>query len=177
MDIADGKLPCGRAVEEIWNRLDQPPDAHEAECSYCRDALEGLSEVAEATQDWAAQEEEISPPEQVKETIMAVVNAELRQGRRVMVERNEIGEISIREAALSAIVRDAAALVPGVHPRRTIVRAEEPLVLDVSVSVAAAVLTPAVAGAIRAAVLAAVTAELQQQPTVNLIVEDVHDER
>ncbi len=178
MDVTDGMLPCGRAVEQVWDGVGRDPDEHEAGCSYCQDARAGLSEIAQITGDWVAQEEVDGGPKpraSVKDAIMNVVHQELRQGRRIPLETTQYGELFVRESTLAAIVREAAASVPGVHPRRTRVLGTEPWELQVSVSIAAGVLTPAVIEDVRAAVHEALRREVGREVTVRLTVADVHD--
>ena len=36
------RLGCGRSIDEVWQNIDRPPDAHELACDQCRAARASL---------------------------------------------------------------------------------------------------------------------------------------
>lgn len=179
MEVTSDRLPCGRGLEQVWNGIDRGPDDHERTCPDCSQARLTLADLSVLTREWAQQETSdasVQPGGRVKAAIMDVVRTEFRSGQRVPLEHSDWGELSIREAALAKVVREAAQGVPGVHPRRCRVAELEPLTLEVTISVAAPVLNPDLLSTVREVIDGALTRELGQSPTLNLVVEDVHDD-
>ncbi|GGL46864.1 hypothetical protein [Nocardia jinanensis] len=116
----DYRLPCGRELEQVWERLDAveagDADAHEATCPYCRVARESLLALRAATQELIA-EPEPTPPD-LTGRIMSAVRSEIRRGRTLDLPTPHAGTLEISEQAVAAVLRYAADSVPGVRARR-----------------------------------------------------------
>ncbi|MFI5716132.1 Asp23/Gls24 family envelope stress response protein [Nocardia sp. NPDC051750] len=117
-------LPCGRGLEQVWQRLDDVEaghaDAHEASCPHCRAARESLLALRAATRELIDEPEE-TPPDLLGR-IMSAVRADARRGRMLTLPAPHPGEIRVSEQAVAAIVRYAADSVPGVRARNCRVR-------------------------------------------------------
>ncbi|WP_227996031.1 anti-sigma factor family protein [Nocardia australiensis] len=120
----DYTLPCGRALEQVWERLDAVEagqgDEHEATCPHCRDARDSLLALRAATRE-LIDEPEPTPPDLVGR-IMFAVRAEVRRGRTLSLSTPLPGTVEISEQAVAAVLRYAADSVPGVRARRCRVR-------------------------------------------------------
>lgn len=111
----DYLLPCGRDVETVWERLDEP-DAHEAGCEHCRGARASLQVLREVTGELVADESE--PSLDLTGRIMAAVRAEVRRHDLVPVPTTEPGGVRVSTQAVAAVLRFAADSVDGVRARR-----------------------------------------------------------
>ncbi|MFD4407024.1 Asp23/Gls24 family envelope stress response protein [Nocardia sp. NPDC058499] len=124
----DHLLPCGRDLEQVWQRLDEadagPADAHEASCPHCRAARESLLALREATRELIGEPDE--PPPDLLGRIMSAVRAEARRGHMLELPTPHTGDIEVSEQAVAAIVRYAADSVPGVRARNCRVRQGPP---------------------------------------------------
>jgi hypothetical protein len=108
-------LPCGRYVEELWERLDRlPADRHARRCPHCQAASGGLHALREATRGLARQR--IEPAPDLTRRIMAAVRAEVRRGRDLPLPTGG-GSATIGESAVAAVLRFAADQTPGVRAR------------------------------------------------------------
>ena len=119
------RLGCGRLVDDVWERLDRPPDAHERSCPFCTDARADLQRLALATRqliETDAHDAGLQIGPQVKTAIMTIARSEVRRARRIPLEPPPAGEVeaplSISEQAVVALVRAAADEIPGVRARR-----------------------------------------------------------
>lgn len=111
-------LPCGRSVDEIWERLDTPADVldeHEAECPHCAAARESLLVVRAATRELV--EEADRPPPTMFARIMSAVRAEVRRGNMLELPTPHPGSIEVSDHAVAVILRYAADTVTGVRAR------------------------------------------------------------
>lgn len=109
-------LPCGRLVEDLWDRLDRvPADPHTVACPHCQAAAGSLTALRQVTTRLAAQP--VQPPSDLTGRIMAVVRAEIRRGRDLPLPATPDGPASVSEYALAAVLRFAADHVPGVRAR------------------------------------------------------------
>lgn len=205
MAVDDERLGCGRLVDQVWENIDLPPDAHEASCPDCRAARERLGVLAGATRDLAEADRDdpaMTPTSKVKANIMEVARAEVRRGRLLPLRQdgNRVGDPSLRvsEQAVAAVVRAAADRVAGVHARRCRVDLigvdEEPEVANpgglgatgqwrpaevrvwLSVSVSARLSIPSAIDTVRARVAARINDEVGiAVPRIDVVVEDVND--
>ncbi|WP_040837196.1 anti-sigma factor family protein [Nocardia brevicatena] len=123
----DYRLPCGRDLEQVWERLDAVEsghaDAHEIDCQHCRAARESLKALREATRQLIDEPE--APPPDLSERIMSTVRAEMRRGRILALPTSRPGQVQISEQAVAAVVRYAADSVSGVRARRCRVAAAD----------------------------------------------------
>ncbi|WP_256668054.1 Asp23/Gls24 family envelope stress response protein [Nocardia cyriacigeorgica] len=138
----DYVLPCGRELEQVWDRLDAVEaghaDEHELSCPHCAAARDSLLALRAATRQMI--EEPVPPPDLVGR-IMSAVRAEVRRGRTLDVPTPEPGAVEVSEQAVSTVLRYAADSVPGVRARRCRVRpagvgADGEHVVDVDLSIA-----------------------------------------
>ncbi|MFE4633561.1 hypothetical protein ACFRJ1_09290 [Streptomyces sp. NPDC056773] len=123
-EAADGFLPCGRDLAELWDQQDRPraglepwsADPHTAECRHCAAALEDFARLRDAVRrdgqetgaDWEADAARLTAG------IMDVVRLELRPGRVLALgEADE--DAWMYEAVAARVFRTAAELVPGVR--------------------------------------------------------------
>ncbi len=121
-------LPCGRRLEDLWDRLDVPvdasPDAHERTCPHCQTARSSLQALAEATRA-VYEDESLSPPPALRGRIMAAVRAEVRRGDHLPLPAGELGPVDVSEQAVAVVLRFAADSVEGVRARRCRVHGTE----------------------------------------------------
>ena len=113
-------------IDEVWQHIDRPPDAHELTCDQCRAARASLQTLRSVTARHRSLEEtagtdpdeSLRPRARVRENVLAVARAEVRRGRRIPATVTEIGPVLVSEQALVSLVRLAADSVPGVRARR-----------------------------------------------------------
>ncbi|WP_245650771.1 anti-sigma factor family protein [Nocardia harenae] len=114
------RLPCGRDLEQVWDRLDAVDaglgDEHETHCPHCGTARASLRALRAATAELIA-EPEPAPPD-LTARIMSAVRAEVRRGRTMPLATPEPGGVEVSERAVAAVLRFAADSVPGVRTRR-----------------------------------------------------------
>ncbi|MFC4127752.1 Asp23/Gls24 family envelope stress response protein [Nocardia rhizosphaerae] len=115
----DYLLPCGRDVEQMWERLAEP-DAHEQRCPDCRAARESLLTLRGATR--ALIDEPDPPPPDLFGRIMSAVRADVRRGRALTVDTTEPGSVQVSAEAVAVVLRYAADTVDGVRARGCRVR-------------------------------------------------------
>ncbi|WP_169317149.1 Asp23/Gls24 family envelope stress response protein [Actinacidiphila oryziradicis] len=109
----DESLTCGRPLSHAWEQArDAGPtaDPHTASCPYCREAVEGLAALNEATRALRAQE----PPSvrTLADRIMGIVRAEVRLGRMLPLDDPAL-DLRIAENTAAKVLRQAADTVPG----------------------------------------------------------------
>jgi hypothetical protein len=124
------ELGCGRTTEQVWAGIGRPPDQHERDCEYCQQARQQLALLDRAirsVRELAPQTEQ--PRARVKNAIMDIARSEIRQGRRIPLERPgplpsagsdtpvDDAELGITERALIAVVTQAADRVPAARTR------------------------------------------------------------
>ncbi|MEV7552923.1 Asp23/Gls24 family envelope stress response protein [Amycolatopsis sp. NPDC089917] len=116
----DYLLPCGRDVEQVWERLDEVgagrADAHELDCPHCRATRESLLVLRGLTQELA--EDDSEPSADLTSRIMSAVRAEVRRRDLVPLASPEPGEVWVSDQAVAAVLRFAADSVTGVRARR-----------------------------------------------------------
>ncbi|CRY76262.1 MULTISPECIES: Asp23/Gls24 family envelope stress response protein [Nocardia] len=180
-------LPCGRDIEQVWERLDMVRagfgDEHDMTCEYCRGARESLLALRAATAELI--EEPTAPPPDLVTRIMSAVRAEARRGRTLRLATDQPGAVEVSEQAVAAVLRYAADTVPGVRARHCAVRelgAEPDGTRRVTVELSIAVrfpatevgrVLPAVRERVRTA-LAARTGLVAER--IDVVVADVFDE-
>ncbi|WP_181772556.1 Asp23/Gls24 family envelope stress response protein [Amycolatopsis pittospori] len=115
----DYLLPCGRDVEQVWERLDEVDagraDAHELDCPHCRATRESLRVLRGLTRELADDDTEPSPD--LTSRIMSAVRAEVRRRDLVPLASPEPGEVQVSDQAVAAVLRFAADTVDGVRAR------------------------------------------------------------
>ncbi|GGO99623.1 hypothetical protein [Wenjunlia tyrosinilytica] len=112
--VGDERLPCGRLVSHVWDRAraagDQA-DPHQADCTFCRQALEGLTALDNATRTLRG---ERPSAHTVAERVVRAVRAEVRLGRMLPLD-DPARELRIAQTAVAKVLRRAADRVPGVR--------------------------------------------------------------
>ncbi|KZB85359.1 hypothetical protein [Amycolatopsis regifaucium] len=180
----DYLLPCGRDVEQVWERLDEVDagraDAHELDCPHCRATRESLRVLRGLTHELAEDDTEPSPD--LVGRIMSAVRAEVRRRELVPLTSPEPGEVQVSDQAVAAVLRFAADTVDGVRARRCRVRrsAEDPSDapgVDVELSLAIAHdFDGAALDLVRERVTAAAGARVGiRLARLDLVVEDIYD--
>ncbi|MGP5317957.1 hypothetical protein ACTXMB_01575 [Arthrobacter rhombi] len=179
---------CHRSEEDIWERLDLPPDEHELSCPHCQEQRRRLQPLLLATRrlretppEEAAEED--AALERIRHTAMDGIRAEIRRGRRLEVLVTPHGPLELSVYVLNEVIRRAADGVQGIKLGRhgttgTTTDAGLPAVLcHLSVQMNADEQVPEVAERLRAATLAALADELGVVPAaVDITVEDItHD--
>ncbi|MET7772958.1 Asp23/Gls24 family envelope stress response protein [Nocardia sp. NPDC005366] len=118
------RLPCGRELEQVWDRLDVVEagfgDEHEITCPYCAAARDSLRALRAATAE-LIEEPEQTPPD-LFGRIMSAVRADARRGRALDLPTPAPGKVEVSEQAVAAVLRYAADTVPGVSARHCRVR-------------------------------------------------------
>ncbi|MFD5246774.1 Asp23/Gls24 family envelope stress response protein [Amycolatopsis sp. NPDC058340] len=116
----DYLLPCGRDVEQVWERLDEVDagraDAHELDCPHCRATRESLLVLRGLTRELTEDDAEPSPD--LTSRIMSAIRAEVRRRDLVPLASPEPGEVQVSDQAVAAVLRFAADSVDGVRARR-----------------------------------------------------------
>ncbi|WP_038552399.1 hypothetical protein [Nocardia nova] len=119
MTDSDYTLPCGRGVEQVWERLDAVEagagDDHELSCPHCTAARESLLVLRVATRELI--DEPDPPPPAMTNRIMSAVRAEVRRGRMVSLSTPNPGTVEVSEQAIAVVLRYAADTVTGVRAR------------------------------------------------------------
>lgn len=195
------QLGCGRDIDQVWDRLDQAPDAHELTCPYCQAARADLARLAEATRAMRqddATNPDLEPGPGVLDRILAVARAEVRRGRRLPLDQPDPDRTtanSVSEQAVTAVVRRTGDRSGSVQIRRcTLALDDSPGAVDVpggdvvdrgpaavtvflQVSVSQDAAIAAATDELRAAVIEAVFQEVGMRVVaVNITVEDLHDD-
>lgn len=112
----DYLLPCGRGLEQVWERLDDgDTDPHESSCPHCAAARESLLTLRAATRELI--EEPDPPPPDLFGRIMSAVRADVRRGRTLTLDTPHPGAILVSEQAVAVVLRFAADTVDGVRAR------------------------------------------------------------
>ncbi|MEV0248970.1 Asp23/Gls24 family envelope stress response protein [Nocardia sp. NPDC050712] len=121
----DYLLPCGRGLEQVWERLDDPDgDDHDVSCPHCAAAQESLLTLRNATRELI--EEPDPPPPDLFGRIMSAVRADVRRSRTLSVDTPLPGAIQVSEQAVAVVLRFAADTVEGVRARGCRVHSSEP---------------------------------------------------
>ncbi|MFD3875659.1 hypothetical protein [Streptomyces sp. NPDC058623] len=109
----DELLPCGRPLSRAWEQARDraaTPDPHTASCPYCRQAVEGLAALDEATRGLRAQ----ARPSwhSLADRVISTVRAEVRLGAMLPLDDPAL-DLRIAESAAAKVLRKAADTVPG----------------------------------------------------------------
>lgn len=191
MSDDDSTLGCGRTVADVWERIDLPPDEHETTCPDCTDARRSLGRLAVASTDLRRQDRDdatLDPPADLLGQIMDVARAEVRRGRTLPLREPEpLSEptLTVSEQTVASLVRQIADRESAVEARRcavvtlagrTQVGAPAAMAVELRLSVASGTAIPETTARLRRAIIAEVGESVGVEvPTVELIVEDVHD--
>ncbi|GHE81831.1 hypothetical protein GCM10017786_10510 [Amycolatopsis deserti] len=116
LDQTTHDLPCGRSLEDVWDRLDAVTE-HDLTCPHCSTARGSLLALRDATRELAAEQTE--PSRDLTERIMSAVRADVRRYRgMVRLSAPEPGTLEVSEQAVAAVLRFAADEMDGVRARR-----------------------------------------------------------
>lgn len=180
----DYLLPCGRGLEQVWQRLDDGDiDAHESSCPHCAAARESLLTLRTATRELI--EEPDPPPPDLFGRIMSAVRSDVRRGRTLTLDTPHPGAIQVSEQAVAVLLRFAADTVDGVRARGCRVQSSEPgeggeQVIAVDMTIAVRHGGPSiddVVSVVRDRVRAAATARVGVRlGTLDLTVVDIYEE-
>lgn len=186
------RLGCGRLLDEVWDTIDDPPDAHQRTCEDCQNArasLAELAEVTERTRRLGESEPSQQPSAGVKTAIMAVARAEVRRGRRLPLEQpaadDLVTELTVSDLAIARVARRTADTTRDVRARRIRVHTADPaqpgdsspaaVSLVIRVSVDAAVAIPAAVEDLRHRIAVALREQVGLEVAgIDVVVEDVH---
>jgi hypothetical protein len=176
----DYLLPCGRDVEQIWQRLETGrTDVHELDCPYCQATRESLTVLRDLTQELAEDTE--APSLDLTGRIMAAVRAGVRRHDLLPLQTPEPGEVRVSAHAVAAVLRFAADGVQGVRARRCRVSMADTDDLAMTVEMSVAVSYRGFAlhalDEVRARVAAAAQARIGVRlERLDLILDDLYDE-
>lgn len=109
----DEVLPCGRSLSGAWEQArdaEPPADPHTASCPHCREAVEGLAALDEATRALRAQEP--AGVRALADRVIGIVRSEVRLGRMLPLDDPAL-DLRIAENAAAKVLRRAADTVPG----------------------------------------------------------------
>lgn len=108
----DERLPCGRPLSRVWEQARDAPtaDPHTAGCPYCRQAVEGLTALDQATRALRAQERPSG--QTLADRVIRAVRAEVRLGRMLPLD-DPAQNLRVAEIAAANVLRRAADSVPG----------------------------------------------------------------
>ncbi|MCM6776338.1 Asp23/Gls24 family envelope stress response protein [Nocardia sp. CDC159] len=184
---SDYLLPCGRGLEQVWERLDAVEsglaDEHEASCPHCAAARESLHTLRTATRELV--DEPDPPPPDLFGRIMSAVRTEVRRGRTMPLTTPHPGALEVSEQAIAVVLRYAADTVDGVRARGCQVHGRGPgadgrQAIDVEMTIAVRMggrpvgeLVPLVRERVRAAASARIGLLLER---VDLTVVDIYEE-
>ncbi|MFE0632663.1 Asp23/Gls24 family envelope stress response protein [Streptomyces sp. NPDC058864] len=110
----DEVLTCGRTLRHAWEQArdtSHPADPHVADCPHCRDAIEGLAALAQATT--ALRDQEPPSTHKLVSRIMNIVRNEVRLGPLLRLD-DPTRTLQIAEQTAAAALRRAADQVPRV---------------------------------------------------------------
>ncbi|MEO8829118.1 hypothetical protein [Lapillicoccus sp.] len=133
------RLGCGRDVDDVWVRIDQPPNEHEQSCPFCTQARADLVELSTATQEMTAadrQDPALRVPAQRLSDILTIVRTEVRRGRtiplqrRADVEKGWVADLAVSEQVVATVVRETCDRNPDVEVRRVSIDAAAPVPHD-----------------------------------------------
>ena len=191
-------LACGRPIDQVWEHIEDPPDAHEVSCSDCRQARRSLAELDEASSSLRLHDEadpDLAPPPSIKVSIMDLAKTEVRRGSRLPLRLPALDdlppELTISEQTVAGVVRFAADRISGLHARRCKVSVDRtsptdprivdnnatvPVVIDLGVAVSAQIQILETTQALRDSVRAAVLADTgMSAEKINVSIEDLFD--
>lgn len=192
------RLGCGRLLDEIWDTIDHPPDAHQRTCEDCqrsRASLAELADVTERSRRLGESDPSQQPSPRVKTAIMAVARAEVRRGRRLPLEQAAsddsstgvpVTDLTVSDLAIARVARRMADSVRSVRARRIRVHTAAPVqairsapagvALVMRVSVDATVSIPAVVEILRRRITTAIIEQVGVEVvSIDIVVEDVYE--
>lgn len=188
------ELGCGRQIDDVWDRIEDPPDEHELTCPDCRAARASLDELSAATRELVAvdaADTTLRTSSAGLTNIMAVARAEVRRGRRLPLRQplpdQVVEELTISEQAVAAVIRQTADRMPGIEAGRCRVEFDESVIpaaqgeaatikASLRVRVAADLAIPVVVQALRDEIIEVVLARIGiRVSAVDVVVEDVFD--
>ncbi|MFI6149721.1 hypothetical protein [Streptomyces sp. NPDC051109] len=108
-------LPCGRPLGQAWQQARDAvgaPDPHRSRCPHCREAMEGLAALDQATRALRAEEQPDSHG--LAARVIAAVRSEVRLGAMLLLDDPD-HDLRIAESAAAKVLRRAADTVPGVR--------------------------------------------------------------
>ncbi|WP_185732067.1 Asp23/Gls24 family envelope stress response protein [Actinomyces bowdenii] len=147
--------------------------------------------IASIHEEWDALESQsdlsVMPSARIMQSVMEAVRADARHGAQVQVPPTDLGPYTLTELSLRTLVRRAVDRVPGARALRSSFEHAAatdghrglgaPTSVHCRISAHAACPDlPALAQQVRASVLEAFHEDLDCSPTVNIHVEDLHDE-
>ncbi|MEU4356841.1 hypothetical protein [Streptomyces virginiae] len=107
-------LPCGRPVGRAWEQARRPAgaaaDPHTSTCTWCRQAVEGLTALDRAAR--ALRAEEQPDGRTLAQRVVDVVRAETRLGAMLLLD-DPGHDLHIAESAAAKVLRRAVDTVPG----------------------------------------------------------------
>lgn len=187
------QLGCGRDIDDVWARADEPPDAHETACPDCRAARASLRELNEATRDLRSRDQadpDLHLDPGLVSKITSIARAEVRRGRRIPL-RHAVAEtvepdLTISEQAVAGVIRHVCDRFDDVEGRRCRVEisdreagldpADVAISVQLRISVAVTTSIPERIETLRRAIIDAVADQIGvTADTVDIVVEDVHD--
>jgi uncharacterized alkaline shock family protein YloU len=122
------RLGCGRSIDDVWARVDLPPDPHEQTCPDCQAARHDLGDLAAATRG-AVAADKADPALRLNSSaitgILEIARAEVRRGRRIPMEQPQPGaagdELTVSEQTLANLIRRTSDEIDGLEARRSAV--------------------------------------------------------
>ncbi|MFH9799180.1 MULTISPECIES: hypothetical protein [Streptomyces] len=107
-------LPCGRPVSRAWEQARRPAgapvDPHTGTCTWCRQAVEGLTALDRAAR--ALRTEEQPDGRTLAQRVVDAVRAETRLGAMLLLDDPD-QDLHIAESAAAKVLRRAVDTVPG----------------------------------------------------------------
>ncbi|QKW09984.1 hypothetical protein HUT18_29780 [Streptomyces sp. NA04227] len=111
--VGDELLPCGRPLSHAWEQardLGTLTDPHAAHCSYCQEAVDGLTALDNATRALGATKR--LSAHALTDRVVQAVRAEVRLGAMLPLD-DPSHDLRIAESAAARVLRKAADTVPG----------------------------------------------------------------
>jgi uncharacterized alkaline shock family protein YloU len=126
------RLGCGRSIDDVWARVDLPPDPHEQTCPDCQAARHDLGDLAAATRGVVAADKS-DPALRLNSSaisgILELARAEVRRGRRIPMEQPRPGaagdELTVSEQTLANLIRRTSDEIDDLEARRCAVALSE----------------------------------------------------
>ncbi len=168
-------LPCGRDVDQVWQRLDEPADEHERTCPHCEGTRASLTVLRGLTHELARETTE--PSLDLTGRIMAAVRAEVRRHDLVDLPTELPGGIRVSAQAVAAVLRFAADTVEGVRARRCKVTGiDDGITVELSLAVSYRQFARSALDEVRARVHAAADARVGVRlDRLDLILDDLYE--
>lgn len=183
-----GDVPaCDRSEEDVWERLDLPPDEHELSCPQCQEQRRRLQPLLLATRRLREAPQVLADEDaaldRIRRSAMDGIRAEIRRGRRIRVRLTPHGPLEISVYVLNDVIRRAADTIDGIELRKHGATAaldedgDPAVVCQLGVHLRVGMEAAAVAETLRSAVTERLAEELGITPAaVDVTVEDIIDE-